>query len=280
MVKQRFFYLLIVIVLLNLLFSCKKRNGIDVTVINIALDSVTYLDGTALKYFYKDGKITHANRYILWEPPEKQLIGKIVYHYDSERIIEKYRIYLPNNSISWKQHYTYSGNGKLKTIRFLKKYQLVDLFFTKSLLEINYSGDDMLSSELTIWDDNDTTKQTTKYGYNYFMSNNNINKALPLSTNNYGFDEYYYSVSNQINPLSNNNLFLAEYNISNLETGAFIPELLPVFINKSKTELYINSNFPWMKYSFEVKSDAKERPVSAHLYYNNNYAGIWKFFYR
>lgn len=142
--------ILVAAVLIQSASSCKKNNS-PTQKQTVKLDSSVYMDQTALKYVYINDRISYGNRYFLFYPQDSQLIGKISYVYNGDKIIEKTRVFFPTNTIFWKSFFTYTSEGRLNSITILNRNTTNGNLYTKIKLNILYDQDRIVASEYFEW---------------------------------------------------------------------------------------------------------------------------------
>ncbi|MGE5109170.1 MAG: hypothetical protein ACM3H8_16650 [Sphingobacteriales bacterium] len=272
------------IVFQNAFIACKKKD-LPVQTQKLKIDSIVYGNGEAIKFIYENDKIAYANRYILQFPPDSQLISKIVYNYEGNKIVEKYRIYLAYNVITWKIKYAYNANGRLTSIQLLKPIVIGGVsgdIKPVSMLKINYESDRLVSSEYFEYP-SDSTQPVKKAGYEYESQNGNVILALPDSIASF-LDSFTYTYTNEPNFFLNDDLYIKDYPITDLDYALLnYTALLPLYLNKNSTDS-VKLGGQVLGYSLKTKRNNEGFPISALLYSHSfttpNLIRGWSFFYK
>ena len=97
-------------------------------------------------------------------------------------------------------------------------------------------------------------------------------------------DFYTYTCNSEINPLSVNDLFLNEYEMSNLENGQLTPQLLPIYLNRNQVDSVNNTGLSWKGYHTKIKKNNDGLPnlitLYSHYSLDISIQEEWKLFYK
>lgn len=247
------------------------------------LDSVVYLDSTAVKFIYSNNRVDYVLRYLLFQSASNKLVNRINYIYSSDKLVEKERIFLENNHAIWKTYYTYNNEGKLAGMKiYIPPDFPGDPDILVSKFNISYAGSNIVSSEYLLFA-GDSIHPVSRTGYKYAIANGNIVEAVPDSLTFFK-DSYTYHSTAEKNSLLVNDFYLKDYQTLNIDNaGAELPVFLPLFMNKNRSDI-VNTSGQSVRFSFEVVNNTDGSMAAANLYDHSSFTPFikkkWLVFYK